>query len=149
MIFDLDPPRGVAPVLIGMGIEEARNAMGRWGLPEDVVGGITPGLRVRDPLLAYDVFAHFEDGSSVTAIEVWRPLGESPASVVWRGIDIFKSPADIVLMLRSGSTGQAGLNLLVQSFQNSLILYWLPSLATIWLRLAWRNLADSPRPLQM
>ncbi|MFD8495712.1 hypothetical protein [Amycolatopsis sp. NPDC059657] len=97
MIFDLDPPRGVSPVLLGMSVNEARSAMGHWGLPEDVVGGITPGLRVRDSRLEFDVFAHFEDGSSVTAIEVWRPLGESSASVVWQGVDIFGNSADVVL----------------------------------------------------
>jgi hypothetical protein len=89
MYFELDPPRGVRPLVMGMGLAEAREAMSVWGSPEDVVGGLTPGLKVRDAQLSFDVFAHFESDSVLTAVERWRPLGDSPASVTWNDIDIF------------------------------------------------------------
>jgi hypothetical protein len=80
-----------------MGLAEARQAMAAWGSPEDVLGGLTPGLRVRDAQLSFDFFAHFESDSVLTAVEIWRPLGKSPASVTWNGIDIFQTPPDVLL----------------------------------------------------
>lgn len=97
MQFKLDPPRGLPPLLIGMSRSEARGAMGFWGVPEEVAGGMTPELRVRDSQLSFDVFAHFEDGATVTAVEIWRPLGDAAPAVTWRGIDVFKTPPDLVL----------------------------------------------------
>ncbi|MBB4742291.1 hypothetical protein BJY16_005750 [Actinoplanes octamycinicus] len=96
MLLELDPPRGVPPLLLGMTIDEARAAMREWGEPEDVRGGMSPSLRVMGPGLCFDVFAHFEDDATVTAIEVWRPEGADTA-VTWRGGDVFRTPIEQTL----------------------------------------------------
>lgn len=51
---------------------------------------------MRDAQLSFDVLRIRSD-SGLTAVELWRPLGDSPASVTWKGIDIFQTPPDALL----------------------------------------------------
>jgi len=107
MIIRLEPPHGVPPLLIGMSIDESRDAVALWGDVEELPA--TPGrafaLRARDEDLTRDVFAYFEDGAGggVTAVEVWRP---EPATrpganvqVRYGELDVFGLPADDVLRI--------------------------------------------------
>jgi hypothetical protein len=42
------------------------------------------------------VFAYFEDGVRLTAIEVWCPMSPD-STVIWDGIDMFRTDADQIL----------------------------------------------------
>jgi hypothetical protein len=105
MIISLVPPDGVPPLLLGMSVDEAMAAMRAWGTPEHVGVRGEIQLRVKDDALTRDIFAFFEDGKSVTAIEIWRPTG-AEVCVLWEGIDIFGSAADQILaeVERRGTT---------------------------------------------
>lgn len=101
MHIELNPPHGVAPLDLGMPLEEAVAACGTWG---DVsvsrgVDGI-PTLVADHP--RFEVVAHLADGAGVTSVEVWRPRPktrpESPEITVrFRGVDVFRPPAREVL----------------------------------------------------
>jgi len=89
-------------MLLGMGVDEAEAAMAAWGTPErlNVPQGAPPQLFARDEGLDLSVMAHFEDGTSVTAIEFMRP-DRGEVTVVWDGIDIFGlSDEDVLAELR-------------------------------------------------
>jgi hypothetical protein len=108
MIITLQPPEGVPPLLIGMSIDEARDAMTLWGDPEDVstLPGEARRLRVRNETLTRDIFAHINDVGTVSAIEIWRPTFSErqieKVEVLYGDIDMFASPAsDVLRQLRS------------------------------------------------
>lgn len=101
VIIRLQPPEGVPPLLIGMSIDEARNAMAVWGDPreERPAPGEVYRLRVYDAGLTRDVFAYFEDEEKVSAIEVWKPEDSKHGTVrvLFGDIDVFSLPADEVM----------------------------------------------------
>ncbi|MER6565346.1 hypothetical protein ABT288_03960 [Streptomyces sp. NPDC001093] len=89
----LDPPRGVAPLRLGMTLDEALAAAPDWGEPRV--------LRRRDSARAswsldgVGVQALLESSPTVTAIELWWP-GEGRTSgtrVLLDGHDVFGTPA--------------------------------------------------------
>jgi hypothetical protein len=81
---------------IGMTVDEALEAISVWGtlrrLPPGP--GRPPELRVEKD--GRDIFAFFEDGSTLTAVEIWRPVG-GDVTVLWEDIDMFATPADDIL----------------------------------------------------
>ncbi|MCP2257441.1 hypothetical protein LX15_001126 [Streptoalloteichus tenebrarius] len=100
MDIRLSPPVGVSSVRLGMNQAEARQAMRHWAEPE-VVEGEFLGLRAKAKDLAFDIFALFEGGDSVSAIEVWRPESEQ-VRVIFEGMDVFGLPASDVLRALRG-----------------------------------------------
>ncbi|MFI9291770.1 hypothetical protein [Streptomyces gardneri] len=98
--FVLDPPRGVAPVRLGMTLDETVAAVSAWGAPR-----VYPADAVRD----FDLVSAEYDGTGfqvalerdhrVTAVTVWGPdEDEDPdVQVLWDGLDVFRTPADEVL----------------------------------------------------
>jgi hypothetical protein len=97
VIISLVPRTGVPPLLFGMTVDEALAAMSTWGTPESIgVRGETE-LRVHDEGLTRDVFAYFDAGVTVNAVELWCPKG-TETSVVFDGIDLFQTDADEILV---------------------------------------------------
>src|SRR5262245_28730384 len=96
MIITLVPPDGVPPLLLGMSVDEAMEAMATWGTPEHIGVRGEIQLRVKDDALTRDIIVFFEDRKTVTAIELWRPKGDE-VSVVWGDIDIFDTDAREIL----------------------------------------------------
>ncbi len=96
MIIRLSPPAGVPPLTIGMSVDEALEAMSVWGEPRRLPPGPgrPPELRVEQD--GRDVFAFFEDGATLTAVEIWRPVG-GDVTVLWEDVDMFATPADDIL----------------------------------------------------
>jgi hypothetical protein len=77
-----------------MSVDEALEAMSVWGTPQRQAGSATPELRVEQD--GRDIFAFFEDGSTLTAVEIWRPVGGDVTVMLW-DIDMFATPADDIL----------------------------------------------------
>ena len=98
MVFDLEPPRGVGPVWIGMTRIEALEAVRAWGEPEPFqrTAQESPGWIVRRPATT---FVYFDSSGIVEAIEFGSPRRRVVASdrVMYRGIDLFTAPARDVL----------------------------------------------------
>ncbi|MFC9701403.1 hypothetical protein ACFTWD_11975 [Streptomyces sp. NPDC056943] len=100
MQFVLDPPRGVAPVRLGMTLDEAVAALSAWGAPR-----VYPADAVRDFDLVsaeYDGIgfqAALERDHQVTAVTIWGPdEDEDPdVQVLLDGLDVFRVPADEIL----------------------------------------------------
>ncbi|MFJ4919945.1 hypothetical protein [Streptomyces sp. NPDC088725] len=91
----LDPPRGVAPIMLGMTLDEAVAAVpDGWGAPR-VWREPGPAKACWD-LDHVDVQALVEGGTHVTAIELWWP-GEcrtSSTRVLIEGDEVFTTPAE-------------------------------------------------------
>jgi hypothetical protein len=98
MTIILEPPVGLPPLLLGMDVDAAEGAMRFWGTPErlKVPEGAPPQLTVRDEARGLHVMAFFEDGASLTAIELMRP-DRPDVTVLWEGIDIFGQSDEEVL----------------------------------------------------
>jgi hypothetical protein len=79
-----------------MSVDEAQEAMSVWGTPRRLAPGPggSPELRVEKD--GRDIFAFFEDGATLTAVEIWRPVG-GDVTVLWDGVDMFGTPADDIL----------------------------------------------------
>ncbi|MEV6318845.1 hypothetical protein [Streptomyces sp. NPDC051776] len=97
----IDPPRGVAPVLIGMPFEQALEAGKTWGEP-NVSGPYAHDPTVKivfaDEENEFEIVVHLEDGKTVTAVELWRFRREDADVRVLDGdLDIFRTPAREVL----------------------------------------------------
>jgi hypothetical protein len=100
MQFVLDPPRGVAPVRLGMTLDETVAAVSAWGAPR-----VYPADAVRDFDLVsteYDGIgfqAALERDHQVTAVTIWGPdEDEDPdVQVLLDGLDVFRTPADEIL----------------------------------------------------
>ncbi|MGA5065196.1 hypothetical protein ACPB9E_15710 [Streptomyces exfoliatus] len=96
----LDPPRGVAPVRLGMTLDEAVAAVAAWGTPR-----VYPADAVRDFDLVsveYDGIgfqAALERDRQVTAVTVWGPDEDegTDVHVLLDGLDVFRTPADEIL----------------------------------------------------
>ncbi|WP_330459343.1 hypothetical protein OIB37_22195 [Streptomyces sp. NBC_00820] len=92
----LDPPRGVAPLRLGMTLDEAvAAAPPEWG-EADVVRRADDDALAEWALdrIAVHALAE-EDGTTVTAIELWWP-GEGRSSttrVLFDGDEVFTTPA--------------------------------------------------------
>ncbi|MFI6693902.1 hypothetical protein ACIBLA_19500 [Streptomyces sp. NPDC050433] len=97
MRIELNPPVGVGSLLIGMSLEDAVEACAVWGQVSVSRGsGDLPTVLAAHP--RFQVVAHCEDGSSVTAVEVWQPAPSTrrdapDIAVLFRGLDIFRTPA--------------------------------------------------------
>ncbi|MEU6709733.1 hypothetical protein [Streptomyces wuyuanensis] len=94
----LDPPRGVAPVLLGMTLDEAVSALSTFEEPE-VVRRSTSSLVTAacDKITVQALFE--EDEDAVSAIELWWP-GEGKTTttrVLLEGRDVFSTPAEDIL----------------------------------------------------
>ncbi|MFI1660450.1 hypothetical protein ACH4ZU_36895 [Streptomyces sp. NPDC020472] len=100
MQFVLDPPRGVAPVRLGMTLDETVAAVSAWGAPR-----VYPADTVRNFDLVsaeYDGIgfqAALERDHLVTAVTIWGPdEDEDPdVQVLLDGLDVFRTPADEIL----------------------------------------------------
>ncbi|MFG2519192.1 hypothetical protein [Streptomyces sp. NPDC048527] len=92
----LDPPRGVAPILLGMTLDEALTAApGNWGEPRVLRRPAQSSAQASWTLDHVGVQALVEDGTTVTAIELWWP-GEGRTSstrVLLDGDEVFTTPA--------------------------------------------------------
>ncbi|MEC4016974.1 hypothetical protein [Streptomyces sp. H27-D2] len=99
MDFAIDPPNGVSPLQIGMGYEQALNAISMWGTPKTSgPHAHTSTVKLRVDYHSLDIVAHLEDGETLTAIELWRFDGDEPdVRVLLDGIDLFRTPAREVL----------------------------------------------------
>ncbi|WP_369142144.1 hypothetical protein [Streptomyces sp. R44] len=105
MQFVLDPPHGVAPVRLGMTLDETVAAVSAWGRPR-----VYPADAVRDFDLVSAEYggigfqAALERDHRVTAVTVWGPdEGEDPdVQVLLDGLDVFRTPADELLAHAAG-----------------------------------------------
>lgn len=93
----LDPPRGVAPVLLGATLDEALTAVpGEWGEPRMLRRPGRNTARASWNLDHVGVEALAEGGARITAVELWWP-GEGRTSgtrVLLEGDDVFTTPAE-------------------------------------------------------
>ncbi|APA94845.1 hypothetical protein [Nocardia seriolae] len=93
----LAPPIGVAPLVLGMSVDQVMHSMEIWGSPE-LLPGPTNRVRVRNDVLDLDIFAHFNPDGLLSAIEIWRPENIYGDTVVkFEGIDMFRETADSIL----------------------------------------------------
>ncbi|MFD5124489.1 hypothetical protein [Streptomyces sp. NPDC058385] len=92
----LDPPRGVAPILLGMTLDEALAAVPQeWGEPRVLRRPSRNSAKASWTLDHVGVQALVEGGTRVTAIELWWP-GErrtSSTRVLLDGDEVFTTPA--------------------------------------------------------
>ncbi|MGW2893177.1 hypothetical protein ACWDAO_00715 [Streptomyces sp. NPDC001212] len=91
----LDPPRGVAPILMGMTFDEALAAVPDWGEPRVLRRPSRSSAKASWTLDHVGVQALVEGGTRVTAIELWWP-GEGRTSstrVLLEGDEVFTMPA--------------------------------------------------------
>ncbi|MGW1913189.1 hypothetical protein ACWCQS_21240 [Streptomyces sp. NPDC002076] len=92
----LDPPRGVAPILLGMTLDEALVAMPDWAEPRVLRRPSRNSAKASWTLDHLGVKALAEGGTQVTAIELWWP-GEGRTSttrVLLEGDEVFTTPAE-------------------------------------------------------
>ncbi|MFH9657786.1 hypothetical protein ACH4NF_15930 [Streptomyces sp. NPDC017248] len=92
----LDPPRGVAPILLGMTLDEALAAVPDWGEPRVLRRPSRNSAKASWTLDHVGVQALVEGGAHVTAIELWWP-GEGRTSstrVLLEGDEVFTTPAE-------------------------------------------------------
>jgi hypothetical protein len=92
----LDPPRGVAPILLGMTLDEALAAApDNWGESRVLRRPSRNSAKASWTLDHVGVQALVEGGTAVTAIELWWP-GEGRTSstrVLLDGDEVFTTPA--------------------------------------------------------
>jgi hypothetical protein len=95
MKLELDPPRGVGDVRIGMPIEAAEQQL------EQLPGFVppAPGERRNKGFAHYEselsISLDFDHRGVVRAVEVFRPEGD--VQVLFQGISVFEQPADEVI----------------------------------------------------
>ncbi|GGS88525.1 hypothetical protein [Streptomyces violaceus] len=97
----LDPPNGVPPVSMGMPFEEAVEAAACWGdvrVMEPVEHN--PTVQIQAVADDYDVIVVLRDQQTVNAVDISAPSDVGP-QVLWRGIDVFRTPARQLLKLFS------------------------------------------------
>ncbi|MFI1369125.1 hypothetical protein [Streptomyces griseochromogenes] len=101
----LDPPRGVAPLRLGMTLDEAVAAVSGWGEPRVLVRGRNSATVSSSPD-GVGVQALLEGGPTVTAVELWWPGEgrESSTRVLLDGDDVFGTPA-VDLFRRAAERG--------------------------------------------
>lgn len=98
-ILELTPNIGLPPLRFGMSSSEASVALETWGDAEPLTGlpGEPEKLRLRDEPEGFDLFALFEFGEGVSAIEIWRPRTRNTWVVRALGLDVFAGRASAVL----------------------------------------------------
>ena len=95
MVIELDPPRGVGDLRIGMPIGVAEQIM------REMPGFVPPGPgEVRNKGFAHfgsdlSISLDFDSAGIVKAVELFRPEGD--VQVVFRGISVFEETADSVI----------------------------------------------------
>ncbi|MFF4658143.1 hypothetical protein [Streptomyces sp. NPDC001381] len=95
MVIDLDPPRGMGDLVIGMPIEDAERIL------REIPGFVPPAPgEVRNKGFAHyeselSISLDFDPRGVVRAIELFRPEGD--VQVVFRGLSLFEEPADVVI----------------------------------------------------
>jgi hypothetical protein len=99
----LDPPNGVPPVSMGMPFEAAVEAAACWGEVR-VMGPVehNPTVQIQAVADDYDVIVVLRDQQTVNAVDISAPSDAGP-QVLWRGIDVFRTPARQLLKLFSDS----------------------------------------------
>ncbi|MBE8478120.1 hypothetical protein [Streptomyces justiciae] len=101
----LDPPNGVLPVRMGMPFEEAVQAASSWGEVR-VVGPLehNPTVKIQAMGDGFDVIVILRDQETVNAVDVSAPEEEeSDVRVLWRGNDVFRTPARELLKIFSAA----------------------------------------------
>jgi hypothetical protein len=91
----LDPPNGVPPVTMGMPFEEAVKVAASWGEVR-VMGPFDhdPTVQIQAMGDDFDIIVILKDQKTVNAVDVSAPEEEdSDLRVLWRGFDIFRTPA--------------------------------------------------------
>lgn len=91
----LDPPRGVAPILLGMTLDEVLATVPDWGEPRVLRRPGRNSAKASWTLDHVGVQALVEGVTLVTAIELWWP-GEGRTSstrVLLHGDEVFTTPA--------------------------------------------------------
>lgn len=95
ILIDLDPPRGVGDLAIGMPIEEAERIL------REIPGFRPPAVgEVRNRGFAYydselSISLDFDSIGVVRAIELFRSEGD--VQITLRGLSLFEEPADVVI----------------------------------------------------
>jgi hypothetical protein len=101
MVMDLvlDPPRGVAPVRLGMTLDEAVAAVSPWGDPKVRTRRNRILVNISTSCEGVGVEVLLEKENLVTAIELWWPGEgrESSTRVLLKGDDVFQTPAEEIL----------------------------------------------------
>ncbi|WP_381805642.1 hypothetical protein [Streptomyces niveus] len=92
----LEPPQGVAPVLLGMSLDETVSALSPWGEPRVLTRRTRTSVKVSTECDGIGFQALLEDGQQVTAIELWWPGEDTDTStrVLLNGDDVFRTPAE-------------------------------------------------------
>ena len=95
----LDPPRGVAPVRLGMTLDEAVAAVSSWGEPKVHHRRHRESADISTSCDHVGIQVLLEGQALVTAVEVWWPGEgrESSTRVLLEGDDVFQTPADDIL----------------------------------------------------
>lgn len=95
----LDPPRGVAPVRLGMTLDEAVAAVSSWGEPKVHHRRYRESADISTSCDHVGIQVLLEGQALVTAVEVWWPGEgrESSTRVLLEGDDVFQTPADDIL----------------------------------------------------
>ncbi|KOV71698.1 hypothetical protein ADL00_07175 [Streptomyces sp. AS58] len=100
MRLELDPPRGVGDLRIGMAVDAAEQILER--LPGFVPA--PPGQRRNKGFAHYgselSISLDFDHGGAVRAVELFRPAEET--QVVFQGISVFDVPADDIVTRLAG-----------------------------------------------
>lgn len=95
MRLELDPPRGVGNLQLGMEINTAERILGE--MPGFVPP--SPGERRNKGFAHYEsslsISLDFDSRGVVRAVEIFRP--ERDVQVVFQGISVFEEPADTVI----------------------------------------------------
>ncbi|WP_307847362.1 hypothetical protein [Streptomyces sp. F63] len=94
----LDPPRGVAPVFLGMTLDDAVSALSAFGDPEVVRRSSSSLVAVTCDKIEIQALCE-ENENDVSAIELWWP-GEGKTTttrVLLEGQDVFATPAKDIL----------------------------------------------------
>jgi hypothetical protein len=100
MDFELSPPHGVAPLRIGMTLDEVVESVSSWGNPRVIRPAAgRRSTRVSITYQGVGLKIHLEKGERVTAIELWRPSRdrEENARVFLAGDEVFYVPAKEIL----------------------------------------------------
>ncbi len=97
MSIDLQPPMEAAGIRIGATRDEARDQCLAHGEPKPFRRGdeVNESLVVERPS-GLSIFIYFDVDDAVEAIELGRPQDHDVVS--FRGVDIFDTPADVVVM---------------------------------------------------
>ncbi|WP_433245943.1 hypothetical protein ACQPYK_44355 [Streptosporangium sp. CA-135522] len=92
----LNPPYGVAPVQLGMTLDEAVAAVSPWGEPKVRTRRNRAPVTISTSCDGVGVQVLLETGALVTAVELWWP-GEGKQTstrVLLDGDDVFRTPAE-------------------------------------------------------